>query len=103
MTAVIAILVGSFFLSSGEVKRVSQELFLMRYPDATVSLTISALLVELATLFSIPLSNTQALSAAVLGTGISYKNRFISLKPFMIIFICWIVVPLTSFGIGLII
>jgi PiT family inorganic phosphate transporter len=103
IVAIPAILIGSFFLSAGEIRRVSQELFLMRYPNATVALLISTLLVELATIFSIPLSNTQALSAAVLGTGVSYKSRFISLKPFIIIMAGWIIAPLVSLAIGLII
>lgn len=97
-----AILAGSFFLSAGEVRRVSQEFFLMRYPNAMVALTTSTVLVEVATILGIPLSNTQALSAAVLGTGISYKNRLISLKPFAIIAAGWIVAPLASYGLGLI-
>jgi PiT family inorganic phosphate transporter len=98
-----AILLGSFFLSAGEIRRVSQELFLMRYPNAMVALATSTILVEIATIFSIPLSNTQALSAAVLGTGVSYKNRLISLKPFALIAVGWIIAPLASFTIGLII
>jgi PiT family inorganic phosphate transporter len=103
LAAFPAILVGCFFLSAGEIRRVSQELFLMRYPNAMVALAASTILVETATIFGIPLSNTQALSAAVLGTGISYKNRLISLKSFALIAVGWIVAPLASFAIGLII
>jgi PiT family inorganic phosphate transporter len=101
--AIPAILLGSFYLSAGEIRRVSQELFLMRYQNATVALAISTILVELATMFSIPLSNTQALSSAVFGAGISYRTRFMSVKPFMIIIAGWIVVPLVSFAIGLVV
>jgi PiT family inorganic phosphate transporter len=103
LLAVPAILVGSFFLSAGEIRRVSQELYLMRYPNAMVALGTSTLLVEIATIFSIPLSNTQALSAAVFGTGVSYKNRLISLKPFALIVAGWVVAPLGSYVVGLVI
>jgi PiT family inorganic phosphate transporter len=65
LAAVGAIFVGSFYFSRGEIKRVSQELFLMRYPDAAVALFSSTFLVEMATIFNIPLSNTQAMSAAL--------------------------------------
>ena len=78
LVAVAAIFIGTFYLSAGEIRRVSQELFLMRYPNATVTLLTSTVLVEAATLAKIPLSNTQALSAAVFGAGVSYKNKFVS-------------------------
>ncbi len=103
ITSVIAIFLGSFFLSAGEIKRVSQELFLMRYPNTTVTLLSSTVLVEIATIFHIPLSNTQTLSAAIFGAGISYKTKLMSSKPFLKIVAGWIIAPLLSFVVGLII
>ena len=99
--AVVAIFIGAFFLSAGEIRRVSEELFLMRYPNATATLLTSTILVEAATLLKIPLSNTQALSAAVLGAGMSYKSKFVSVKPFLVIVLSWVIAPLLSFAIGL--
>ncbi len=103
ITSVIAIFLGSFFLSAGEIKRVSQELFLMRYPNTTITLLSSTVLVEIATIFHIPLSNTQTLSAAIFGAGISYKTKLMSSKPFLKIVAGWIIAPLLSFVVGLII
>lgn len=99
----IAIFIGAFYLSAGEIRRVSQELFLMRYPSATVTLVTSTVLVEVATFLNIPLSNTQALSAAVFGTGISYKSKFVTIRPFLTIVLTWVLAPLLSFAVGLII
>jgi PiT family inorganic phosphate transporter len=99
--AVVAVFAGSFFLSSGEIRRVSEELFLMRYPNATVTLLSSTVLVGIATIFNIPLSNTQAVSSAVFGAGISYKSKFVSTKPFLIIVLSWVLAPLLSFVFGL--
>jgi inorganic phosphate transporter, PiT family len=99
--AVAAIFVGSFFLSEGAIRRVSQEFYLMRYSNATATLVASTVLVELATVFNIPLSNTQTTAAAVFGAGISYKTKFISLKPYLTIAVGWVVAPLLSFAIGL--
>ena len=101
--AIIAIFIGTFFLSAGEIRRVSQELFLMRYPNAMSTLLTSAVLVEVATIFNIPLSNTQALTSAVFGASLSYKSKFVSLKPFLVTASTWIIAPLLSFIIGLII
>jgi len=101
LLAVAAIFIGTFFLSAGEIRRVSEELFLMRYPNATVTLLTSTLLVETATLLKIPLSNTQALSASVFGAGISYRSKLVSIKPFLVIVLSWVIAPLLSFSIGL--
>jgi len=101
--AIIAIFIGSFYFSAGEIRRVSQELFLMRYPNAMSTLLTSTILVEAATFFNIPLSNTQALSAAVLGAGLSYKSKLVSLKPFLVTASSWVIAPLLSLTIGLII
>lgn len=98
---IAAIFIGAFYLSEGGIKRISQELFLMRYPNATASLITTTILVEVATLFNIPLSNTQTVTAAILGTGISYKTKLVSLKPFLMIILGWIIAPLLSFIIGL--
>ena len=103
IAAIVAIFIGTFYLSAGEIRRVAQELFLMRYPNATATLVVSTVLVEAATILNIPLSNTQALAAAVFGTGISYKSKFVSLKPFLLIVLSWVIAPLLSFTIGLII
>jgi len=98
--AIIGVFIGTFFLSAGEIRRVAEELFLMRYPNATVSLIASTVLVEAATVLKIPLSNTQALSAAVFGTGLSYKSKFVSLKPFLLTVIGWVIAPLLGFALG---
>jgi inorganic phosphate transporter, PiT family len=103
IAAIIAIFIGTFYLSAGEIRRVGQELFLMRYPNATTTLLVSTVLVEVSTILKIPLSNTQALASAVFGTGFSYKSKFVSLKPFLLIALSWVIVPLLSFSIGLII
>ncbi len=103
LAAVAAIFVGSVFLSEGPIRRVSEEFFLMRYANAAITLVTSTVLVEIATLFNIPLSITQTTSIAVLGTGLSYKTRLVSAKPFLKIAAGWVIAPLLSFAIGLLI
>jgi len=103
LAAVAAVFVGSFFLSSGPLRRLSQEFYLMGYTNATATLVTSTILVEAATFFNLPLSNTQTTASAVLGTGISYRTKFVSLKPFLTIVAGWVAAPLLSFAIGLLI
>ncbi len=100
IASVAAIFLGSFLLSAGEIKRISQELFLMRYPNTNVTLLASTALVEIATVFNIPLSNTQTLSAAIFGVSLSYKSKLVSLKPFFTIVGGWIIAPFLSFVLG---
>ncbi len=101
LAAVAAVFVGAFLLGSGVIRRVSQEFYLIRYANATATLVASTVLVEAATIFNIPLSNTQTTAAAMFGTGVSYKTKFVSLKPFLTIVASWIIAPLFSFAIGL--
>ncbi len=95
-----AIFAGSFFLSSGVIKRVGEEMYSMRYSNALVSLVVSSLLVEIATLFAVPLSNTQTLTSSVFGVGISYKYKAIYMRPFLIIILTWVLSPSLGFILG---
>ena len=94
------IVAGSVFLSRGVIRRVGQEMYLMRYSNAFVSLVVSSVLVEGATLFGIPLSNTQTLTSSVFGTGLSYRNKIIEMKPFLITVATWVISPLLGIGLG---
>jgi PiT family inorganic phosphate transporter len=95
-----AIFVGSVFLGEGTIRRVSEEFYRMRYSNATVALAASSILVEVAALLNIPLSNTQTTTAAVFGAGVSYETKFLSFKPYVIIVLGWIMAPVLSFFIG---
>jgi PiT family inorganic phosphate transporter len=101
IAAITGIIVGSLFLGAGAIHRISQEFYMMRYSNATVTLGASTILVEIAAALHIPLSATQTAAAAVFGTGLSYKTKFMSLKPFLMIVLGWIIAPLLSFAIGL--
>lgn len=102
LIAITAIFVGSVWLSSGEIRRVGKEMFGFRYSDAFVTLTMSTLLVQFGTILNVPVSNTETLSAAVFGVGLSYRHRFLSAKPFATIVLGWVLGALFSFAIGLI-
>jgi PiT family inorganic phosphate transporter len=100
---ITGIVAGSLFLSKGIIKRVGEEMYLMRYSNALTSLLVSSVFVEVATLFSIPLSNTQTLTSSVLGTGMSYRTKAIYMRPFMIVLATWIIAPLAGLFLGLVI
>ena len=99
--AVVAIAFGSFFLSSRQIKRVGSEMYSLGYSSAYVTTLTSTALILFASTNGIPLSSTQTLSAAVFGAGLSHKDRFMAMKPFLMIIAGWIIAPLVSLFIGL--
>jgi len=97
IAVIIAIIIGSILFSNGELKRIGNEIIPMRYINSLTTQLVSVILVESATIFGIPISNTQMFTASIYGVGIGYKDRFIKKKPAMIIVSTWIITALVSF------
>ncbi len=97
---IVSIFAGTFFLSGGVIRRVAQDVYSMRYLNAFVSLFISSILVEGATFLSIPLSNTQTLTSSVFGSGLSYRNKLMLPKAFVIVVLMWVISPLLGMAAG---
>jgi PiT family inorganic phosphate transporter len=100
LVMIAGIVIGSIFLSRGVIRRVGEEMYSMRYSSATVSLLSSAILVEVATILGVPLSNSQTLSASVVGSGLSYKFKVINMRPFLLIIATWIISTFLGFFLG---
>ncbi len=98
--AVVAMVFGSVFLSSRQIKRVGSEMYLLGYSSALVTTLASTALILFASANGIPLSSTQTLSSAVFGAGLSYKDRFIAMRPFLMVVAGWVIAPLLSLCIG---
>ncbi len=97
---VIAIMLGSFLLSSGSLKRLGEQILPLRYINALVSQTISVVLVEIATLASLPFSNTQAFTASLYGAALSYKTKLLLRKNTLTIIFSWLVTAVMSLALG---
>ena len=95
-----AILLGSIFLSRGELKMIGSGILPLRYLNALVSQATSVIIVEIATLFSIPASNTQTFTASLYGAGISYRTRLIRRMPMLMITLAWVSTALASLLLG---
>ncbi len=94
---ILGIVFGSIFLSSGEIKRIGNDIIPLRYANAVVTQFVSVLLVEIATFFGVPLSNTQTLTSGIYGAGSSYKTKLILKKPLFTIVFTWIFTAVISF------
>ncbi len=97
---IIAIIVGSVGLSSGELKRINMEIIPLRYLNALITQTVSTVMVEAATLSGIPLSNTQTYTASIYGAGLGYKTRILLKKPAITILEVWMGAAIASFIFG---
>ena len=98
--AVVGVIVGTFFLSAGEIRRVTSDMFELGYSNAMSSMLTSALLVEASTLVGIPMANTMVQNTAVFGAGISYKTKFFSTKPFLLLALSWVIFPVAGVAAG---
>jgi len=101
--AVSGVVVGTFFLSAGEIRRVTSDMFELGYSNAMSSMLTSGILVEASTLAGIPMANTMVQNTAVFGAGLSYKTRFFSAKAFYLVALSWIVFPAAGIAAGAII
>ena len=101
--AIVGVVVGTFFLSAGEIRRVTSDMFDLGYSNAMSSMLTSAILVEASTLAGIPMANTMVQNTAVFGAGLSYKTRFFSAKPFFLVALSWIVFPAAGITAGILI
>ncbi len=90
LIVIAAIIVGSMLLSKGELKRIGNDILPLRYLNALISQSISVLVVQAATMLSIPASNTQTFTASLYGAGLSYRTRLILKRPMFIIILSWI-------------
>jgi len=101
--AIAGVIAGTFFLSAGEIRRVTSDLFELGYSNAMSSMLTSAILVEASTLAGIPMSNTMVQNTAVFGAGLSYKTRFFSAKSFLLVVLSWIIFPAAGIAAGVLI
>jgi len=101
--AIVGVVVGTFFLSAGEIRRVTSDMFDLGYSNAMSSMLTSAILVEASTLVGIPMANTMVQNTAVFGAGVSYRTKFFSAKPFFLVALSWIVFPAAGIAAGVLI
>ncbi len=100
MIVLIAMVLGGFLLSSGELRTIGSDIIPVRYLNALVTQSASVIIVEMATVFSIPVSNTQVFTASLYGAGLGYKTRLIRKRPMFDIIIAWVLTALVSLALG---
>jgi inorganic phosphate transporter, PiT family len=94
---IIAAIVGGSLLGSRQLRVIGDKIITLRYKNVLNSQLVSSLIVETATFMRVPLSNTQTLTAAILGSGLSYRERLIGIKTIKRVVASWIIGFAASF------
>ncbi len=100
VAVLLAIVIGSIFFSSAELKRLGEELLPLRYANALTAQLISVILVEAASVMGIPLSNTQMLTMSIYGERLRYKEKLLSKKPMVQILLVWVATAAISLALA---
>lgn len=98
--SIIGIILGSVFLSKRELSLMGSGIVAMRYLNSTISQAVSAVFVEAATVFGIPLSNTQIYVSSIYGSTMGYKMHFAQGKAILLILRSWLFLAVLSMAIG---
>ena len=88
---------GTFLLGRGALRRLTEGIFSLRYPNAFFSQLIGSATVELANQLGVPLSITETVSSGIIGSGLARRMRMMNPRNIFLIITSWILSPLAGF------
>ncbi len=103
-TATIAVGIGSllgvFVLGRGALRRLTEGIYNLRYPNAFYSQLLGAGTVELANQLGVPLSTTETVSSGIIGSGLASRMRVMNSRNVFLIIASWVISPALGFVLG---
>ncbi len=84
---------GAFTLGRGALRRLSEGIFSLRYPNAFFSQLLGSGTVELANQLGVPLSTTETVSSGIIGSGFARKMRVMNVRNVSLIVASWVISP----------
>jgi PiT family inorganic phosphate transporter len=93
-------IIGAFTFGRGALRRLSEGIFSLRYPNAFYSQFLGAGTVELAIQLGVPLSTTESVSSGIIGSGLARRMRVMNVRNIFLIVTSWVVSPAVGFGAG---
>jgi PiT family inorganic phosphate transporter len=103
-TATVAVGIGSvlgvFLLGRGALRRLTEGIYNLRYPNAFYSQLLGAGAVELANQLGVPLSTTETVSSGIIGSGLASKMRVMNARNVFLIIASWVISPALGFLLG---
>jgi inorganic phosphate transporter, PiT family len=91
---------GAFVLGRGTLRRLTEGIYSLRYPNAFYSQLLGVGTVELANQLGIPLSTTETVSSGIIGSGLATKMRVINPRNVFLIIASWLISPALGFLLG---
>ena len=89
--------VGAFLLGRGALRRLTEGIFSLRYPNAFFAQLIGSATVELANQLAVPLSITETVSSGIIGSGLGRRMRVMNVRNIFLIISSWIISPIAGF------
>jgi len=91
---------GAFVLGRGALRRLTEGIYSLRYPNAFYSQLLGAGTVELANQLGVPLSTTETVSSGIIGSGLASKMRVMNSRNVFLIIASWVISPALGFALG---
>jgi PiT family inorganic phosphate transporter len=91
---------GVFVLGRGALRRLTEGIYNLRYPNAFYSQLLGAGTVELANQLGVPLSTTETVSSGIIGSGLASKMRVMNARNVFLIIASWVISPALGFVLG---
>ena len=91
---------GAFVLGRGALRRLTEGIYSLRYPNAFYSQLLGAGTVELANQLGVPLSTTETVSSGIIGSGLASKMRVMNSRNVFLIIASWVISPALGFLLG---
>jgi len=88
---------GTFVLGRGALRRLTEGIFSLRYPNAFFSQLIGSATVEMANQLGVPLSITETVSSGIIGSGLARRMRVMNSRNVFLIISSWIISPVAGF------
>ncbi len=96
----IGSVIGAFVLGRGALRRLTEGIYNLRYPNAFYSQLLGTGTVELANQLGVPLSTTETVSSGIIGSGFATRMRVMNIRNVFLIVSSWIVSPALGFLLG---
>lgn len=91
---------GASFLGRGALRRLTEGIYSLRYPNAFYSQLLGVGTVELANQLGVPLSTTETVSSGIIGSGLASKMRVMNSRNVFLIIASWVISPALGFLLG---
>ena len=89
--------VGAFVLGRGALRRLTEGIFSLRYPNAFFAQLVGSATVELANQLAVPLSITETVSSGIIGSGLARRMRVLNVRNIFLIVSSWVLSPIAGF------